>query len=192
MNLPLPEQGRDLLARAATLGFFDTPQRRQTHQAHALMAEARGWLADAAEVLRNGPAGEALRLIDPYELIYRTVHRQSAPAGQLDAVVMRAFEAISKGDASIDQYILYRAIHRRIDRRIPAFMGAPLHWLVTIQQRWHRQICAGQQPPTLYDTEQQLLLLLESDLYAYEGSGQAAFKRQLFQKLQSLSPTASR
>ena len=181
----MQEEITTLLTKAFELGLFEAKAPLQSREAQRLMAEARSALDATGVELRTAPAGEALRLVDTYDLLHRLVRRTAAPAQLLDQTVLRAFAALQSGDKTVDQYDLYRAIRSRVERRNPQFLGAPLTWLAAKLQTWHKSAKTAQPLPA-YDKEQQRQLLSESDLTPFEGKNQAAFKSRLRVDSQSI------
>ena len=110
--------------------------------------------------------------------------------------ILADFEARIRGDKSIDPYLLYRGINAGIAKRDPRYLGRPLPWSTAMLDRWYKDITgtnagsfsrgAATEGTTLYDLLQKVAILMETDLWFYEGAGQKAFKRRLFTSLRPL------
>ena len=110
--------------------------------------------------------------------------------------ILADFEARIRGDKSIDPYLLYRGINAGIAKRDPRYLGRPLQWSTAMLDRWYKDITgvnAGSssrgsttEGTTLYDLLQKAAILMETDLWFYEGAGQKAFKQRLFTSLRPL------
>ena len=115
--------------------------------------------------------------------------------------ILADFEARIRGDKSIDPYLLYRGINAGIAKRDPRYLGRPLQWSTSMLDRWYKDI-TGANPgssshgattaprevegTTLYDLLQKAAILMETDLWFYEGANQKAFKQRLFTSLRPL------
>ena len=104
----------------------------------------------------------------------------------------------------IDPYLLYRLIEAGINRKDPRYFGRPLKWQSLRLTRWYREMKESLSPdnsksPDLSDNTnlsnrsynsnfsdkdkiEKLSIILSSDLTAFEGRNQKAFKRNLLQK----------
>lgn len=151
----------------------------------------------AAEVVRNldrfmpsmTPAN-AFHIVEAYDLAHRLAYATPADANTLNAYVLRAFDAMLHGDNTVDRYDMFRTIRRAIARRDRAYFDLPLQWTVLVEEQWYREAKAalsssahaayGKASATDYDIINRTAILLQSDLYAYEGSRQTAFKQALF------------
>lgn len=151
----------------------------------------------AAEVIRNldrlmpsmTPAN-AFLIVEAYDLAHRLAYATPADANTLNAYVLRAFDAMLHGDNAVDRYDMFRTIRRAIARRDRAYFDRPLQWTVLVEEQWYREAKAalsssahapyGKASVTDYDIINRTAILLQSDLYAYEGSRQTAFKQALF------------
>ena len=110
--------------------------------------------------------------------------------------ILADFEARIRGDKSIDPYLLYRGINAGIAKRDPRYLGRPLQWSTSMLDRWYKDITgtnagsfsrgAATEGTTLYDLLQKVAILMETDLWFYEGANQKAFKQRLFASLHPL------
>lgn len=99
----------------------------------------------------------------------------------VNGIILRAFDARIHGDKTVDEYMLYRAIHSRIIRKDKAFFDRPLRWLCLCNKCWYDEAIAGYDKTDLatYDIINRASILMDADLYAYEGRNQAMFKQHL-------------
>ena len=115
--------------------------------------------------------------------------------------ILADFEARIRGDKSIDPYLLYRGINAGIAKRDPRYLGRPLQWSTSMLDRWYKDITGANtgssshgastasrevEGATLYDLLQKAAILMETDLWFYEGANQKAFKQHLFTSLRPL------
>lgn len=57
------------------------------------------------------------RVIDTYEIMYQIVNWTSAKLIEIDNVKLTAFDAMIHGDKNVDEYIMFRLIHKAIRQR---------------------------------------------------------------------------
>lgn len=171
-----------ILSQANILGIFSGKD-FDFSDARELRMTARRWLQRVEERMSNYTVGESLTLSDYYDLIHRVGFGKAADNNFLDRYRMNAFEAYIRGDRSVDQYTLYHAVAHEVSRRNPLFLGRPLQWMALCIEEWYEQFRNGTKHLTLSDCDvlQRVTILLENDLFAFCGSQQEAFKRQLVQ-----------
>lgn len=169
-----------ILSQANFLGIFSGKD-SDFSDARELRMVARRWLQRTGELMPTFTVGDALTLSDYYDLIHRVGFGKAADNNFLDRYRMNAFEAYIRGDRSVDQYTLYHAVGHEVSRRNPLFLGRPLQWMALCIEEWYEQFRNDIKQITLsdYDVLQRITILLESDLFAFSGSRQEAFKQQL-------------
>lgn len=179
------EEASRILNQANDLRLFlnDTP--RQSREARDLMMQASEWVRTVD--FNSLTPGEALILADHYDLMHRVAFRLPADKKVLDRIILRAFDARIHGDKSVDEYILYKAVERRIWQREKPFLEKPLTWLGLCISEWHKQALNGFDHTELsnYDIISRVNILLTTDLTAFEGRNQQSFKQQLFNRYRS-------
>lgn len=106
--------------------------------------------------------------------------------------ILADFEARIRGDKSIDPYLLYRGINAGIAKRDPRYLGRPLQWSTSMLDHWYKDITGATPGNSLYDLLQKAAILMETDLWFYEGADQKAFKQRLFTSLRPLFYKADR
>ena len=170
-----------IIRRANSTGIFLPERSRQSRETAKLIREATCWINTVRERIDTYTHGDALRLTDAYDLIHRIAYGVPADRIFINGIILRAFRAMTQGDGSVDQYLMFRLIHRAAGRREKEFIGTPLTWTFKALDSWHREATEGfdRERLTDYDIISRLTLLLESDLYAYEGRCQQQFKRRL-------------
>lgn len=170
-----------ILDRANELKLFLPETSRQSREAMRLIREATTWVNNVKSHIDSYSAGEALPLIDVFDLVHRIACLQPADRAFINDIILKAFEAKIHGDITVDEYMLYRAVHSRISRKDKAFFDRPLKWLCMCNKCWHDEAIAGYDKTGLpvYDIINRASILLEADLYAYEGRNQKAFKQHL-------------
>lgn len=138
------------------------------------------WVSRVEASIDTMTAGDALRVICPFDLIHRIAFGKPAAADYLDRYRLGAFKAFIHGDGSVDRYELFHTLSVEIARRNRKYLGHPLEWVSLCLDRWHRNFLTGVSttPQSGYDTIRQLTALLGSDLRAFE-KDQDSFKRRL-------------
>lgn len=172
----------NLINLGNSLGAINDSKRLQSQEAVAIYQAAKGWVNTVKNRLLSMPSSDAVRIIDSYEIMYRIANWTSEKPVEIDNVKLAAFEALVRGDKKVDEYIMFRLIRKAIRQREEAFLGKPLKWSCLKEDQWHKEAKAGFDRTKLsdYDILNRASILLESDLYAFEGSQQLDFKRQLF------------
>lgn len=175
------ESASQMLASANELGLFMSQTPRQSINARRFVEDATVWISNVRKQIDSYPVGKALALIDVYDLLHRVTYRRPADRGFVNGIILRAFEARIHGDISVDEYVLYRAIRSGIGRKDKAFFDRPLQWLCLTEESWYNEAVKGYDRSRLsdYDILNRAAILLETDLFAFEGSNQTAFKRRL-------------
>lgn len=178
------EEASRILNRANDLRLFLNDTSRQSREAREVVRWASEWVRTVEGRFNTLVPGEALLLADHYDLIHRVAFRLPADKGVLDRIILRAFDARIHGDKSVDEYILYKAVERRVRQREKAFLNRPLTWLGLCISEWHKQALKGFDHTELsdYDILSRVNILLNTDLTAFEGHNQQSFKQQLFNR----------
>ena len=164
--------------------------------------ESKDWLKAARKQIDTMSVGDALKLLGTYDSVHRVAYGIPADPTFLNKHTMAAFESRIRGNKEVDPYILYRQINAGIARRDPLYLGRPLQWSTTILDRWYKELSGsystfscGQNrsgkesdkaADSLYDRLQKASILMETDLWAYEGANQKAFKQHLFATIRPL------
>lgn len=175
------ESASQMLASANELGLFMTQTSRQSVNARRFVEDATVWISNVRKQIDAYPICKALALIDVYDLLHRVTYRRPADRGFINGIILKAFEERIHGDRSVDEYVLYRAIRSGIDRKDKAFFDRPLQWLCLTEESWYNEATKGYDRSRLsdYDILNRAAMLLETDLFAFEGSNQTAFKHRL-------------
>ncbi len=173
--------------------------------------EMKDWLKSVRKQIDSLTPGEALSLLSTYDMAHRALYGIPADPDFLNKYTMAAFEARIRGNKEVDPYILYRRINAGLSRRDPLYFGRPLQWSTTILDRWYKdltsythassriaspsasRIVSSSSTPkaypsannadSLYDLLSKASILMETDLWVYEGASQKAFKQRLFTSL---------
>lgn len=175
------ESASQMLASANELGLFMTQTSRQSVNARRFVEDATVWISNVRKQIDSYPVGKALALIDVYDLLHRVTYRRPADKNIVNGIILKALEARIHGDKSVDEYVLYRAIRSGIDRKDKTFFDRPLQWLCLTEESWYNEAVKGYDRSRLsdYDILSRAAILLETDLFAFEGSNQTTFKRRL-------------
>lgn len=175
------ESASQMLASANELGLFMSQTSRQSVNARRFVEDATVWISNVRKQIDAYPIGKALALIDVYDLLYRITYQHPADRNFVNGIILKALEARIHGDRSVDEYVLYRAIRSGIGRKDKAFFDRPLQWLCLTEESWYNEAVNGYDRSRLsdYDILNRATILLETDLFAFEGSNQTTFKRRL-------------
>lgn len=167
-----------------SLGVLSDEKSLQSREAIAIYQAAKGWVNTVKKQMLTMSPGESLRLIDIYEIMHRIAFSASPNAEETNKIKLAAFNAMIHGDKNVDEYIMFRVIRNEVRKRNKAFYDKPLTWSCLAEERWHKQAVDGFDRTTLseYDIISRITILLENDLYAYEGHNQDKFKQRLFEK----------
>ena len=142
---------------------------------------AKGWTNAVKRQLPAMRSADALRLIDTYEIMHRIAFGDSVKTDEINRIKLAAFDAMIHGDSEVDEYIMFRVIRNAVRQREKVFLDKPLTWSCITEERWFKEAIQGFDHTKLsdYDIISRITILLESDLFAYEGSNQDQFKQTL-------------
>lgn len=171
-----------ILNHANDILLFLPNTSRQTREAREVLQNAFDWVKTVKSRLKFYSIGDALKLTDAYELMHRIAYNQPANKETINKIILKAFDALIHGDKDVDQYVLFKAIERRVRQREQAFLDKPLTWIFQSLDGWHKQALKGFTRKTLsdYDILCRVNILLDADLFAFEGRNQQKFKQRLF------------
>ena len=150
---------------------------------------SRQWIEKAEQSLPGYTPGEALETIVAYDFIHRLAYNAAPIPDLIDRHVLRAFEAMLQGDATINKFTLFRRITFGLRRKSPLYTGRPLKWQSHQLARWHKEIKNSLKNQRDINTPnnqsnkediEKISILLESDLLPFEGTNEAVFKQTLF------------
>ena len=150
---------------------------------------SRQWIEKTEQSLPGYTPGEALETIVAYDFIHRLAYNAAPIPDLIDRHVLRAFEAMLQGDSTINKFTLFRRITFGLRRKSPLYTGRPLKWQSHQLARWHKEIKNNlnhqgdiNNPNNQNNKEdiEKISILLESDLFPFEGTNEVAFKQTLF------------
>lgn len=150
---------------------------------------SRQWIEKAEQSLPGYTPGEALETIVAYDFIHRLAYNAAPIPDLIDRHVLRAFEAMLQGDSTINKFTLFRRITFGLRRKSPLYTGRPLKWQSHQLAKWHKEIKNNlnnqrdiNNPNNQSNKEdiEKISILLESDLFPFEGTNEAVFKQTLF------------
>lgn len=127
---------------------------------------------------------DAFAVVPAYDFVHRIAYMVPAEAKYLNGFVLKAFDAMLHGDKSVDEYEMFRRIRQAIARRDPAYFDKPLQWSCITEDYWYKEAAGDKTGIGLsdYDIVSRAAVLIEIDLYAYEGRAQDQFKQTLFSR----------
>ncbi len=120
-------------------------------------------------------------MTDAYDLMHRIAYNQPANKETINKIILKAFDAMIHGDKQVDQYVLFEAIERRAHQREQAFLDKPLTWIFQCLDEWHKHAVKGFDRTALYDYDilSRVNILLDADLFTFDGRNQKTFKQRL-------------
>lgn len=160
---------------------------RPTRESAALRQTAARAFRRLDDAIPRMTVADAFNCTGAYDLLHRFGYSTGADPDALRHYTLRAFESMIRGDRTVDQYAMYRAIRQAVRRRDTAYLDRPLQWLLIVEERWYLEARNGF-PADLpeADIAARIRILLDADLMPYEGRNQSAFKQQLSRRYSSL------
>ncbi|MDE7412462.1 MAG: hypothetical protein K2N05_01550 [Muribaculaceae bacterium] len=140
-----------------------------------IRTSAREWILGIEPHIDSYSPAQALRLAQAYDHLHRLAYSAPPLPGIVDRQVIRSLRALIAGDTAVDQSLLYRLITLGLNRGIKEYRGLPLRWQSQKLARWYKKYSEG----TADLIEEEIRILLDSDLTAFTGRNQAPFKEQL-------------
>lgn len=127
---------------------------------------------------------EAFNTLSAYDFAHRLAYRTPADRKFINKIALRAFDAMIHGDKTVDEYEMYRHIRRCVALRDKDYLDKPLKWTCISLEYWYKEASRAYEHSALtdYDIINRVNILLESDLYAYEGHNQHQFKHHLVEQ----------
>lgn len=173
-----------LISLGSSLGVLKSKTPQQSKDAVTVYQSAKGWVNSVRMRLMIMSPSEALSVIEAYEIMYRIANWCDKNPEEACKVKLSAFDAMLHGDESVDRYMMFRIIRKAVRQKEKAFLDKPLAWSCLAERRWYLEACEGFDRSQLsdYDILSRVSILLESDLFAYEGRDQHKFKRRLFER----------
>lgn len=113
-----------------------------------------------------------------YDLAHRLAYCSPADRSILNRHLLEAFDARIHGNKTVDEYVLYRCIDRRLLQRDKVFFDKPLVWTSHCLSDWF----ANQNKQKLdYDQINRTTILLDSlHLGVYVSGNPEQYKKELF------------
>lgn len=153
-------------AEADRLGMFVNPV-ADTRQKAAIVNVSKLWLSKVQKSLPSMRPVMSMRLLTILDFLHRLVYHSPIPRELRYDCVLRAFDAMKRGDISVNRYELFGfispAIKRKDDDR---FLGEPLEWQKAEIDRWlndfNDEETVRKMPP--YDILMRAITLLRTDL----------------------------
>ena len=132
-------------------------------------------------------AAEAFSTLSAYDFAHRLAYRTPADRKFINKIALRAFDAMIHGDKTVDEYEMYRHIRRCVAQHDKDYFDKPLKWTCISLEYWYKEASRAYEHSALtdYDIINRVNILLESDLYAYEGHNQHQFKHHLCEQHRS-------
>ncbi len=114
-----------------------------------------------------------------YDMGHRIAYHTAADQSILNRNLLEAFDAKIHGDKTVDEYVLYWRINRRLFQRDTVFFDKPLAWTSLCLHDWFES--QDKSKPD-YDQICRTTILLGSQLGAYVGGNPEQYKMKLFKR----------
>lgn len=169
------------LCRLADEAGMSTPDFKPTRESSEIRSLAGKIVKKLDNQLPQMPVAEAFNTLSAYDFAHRLAYRTPADRKFINGFALRAFDAMIHGDKTVDEYEMYRHIRRCVALRDKDYLDKPLKWTCLSLEYWHKEASRAYEHSSLtdYDIINRVTILLESDLYAYEGHNQHQFKHHL-------------
>lgn len=147
----------------------------------ALLPKAKAWIKKIEDSVALVPADGLVAALEGFDMLHRIAFGCPASGDFTGRCYMAAFEARAAGGRSVADTDLFRAVAERLHQRDKAFFGRPMLWYVDTLERWHKACCrtGAFSGIPLHTALRQADLLLNEDLFAFEGSRQEILKQNL-------------
>lgn len=177
-----------LICQSASQGGIFLKDEQNKELLERVRTVAKEWVKEIRLRIASMSVSNALEVIHTFDLVHRIAYGKAADVSFINKYTLKAFEARIRGDQTINEYTLFRQIAVGLNRSDPAYLDGPLEWYTLSLDCWYKEFSVPKRPRQLpvYDTIQQVNILLESDLWAYETRNQLIFKRQLFKRYRYL------
>jgi len=123
------------------------------------------------------PPAQKMMSETAYDLAHRLAYYSPADRSILNRHLLEAFDARIHGDKTVDEYVLYRCIDRRLFQRDTVFLDKPLAWTSHCLSDWFAN---QNKRKSDYDQISQTTILLDSHLSVYVSGNQEQYKKNLF------------
>jgi len=162
---------------------FDCAISVSTTEITALRKAGREWISRVNQKLNILPIGDSIRLLPNYNFIHIPVCHRQADRKLINNLYHKAFDCYVRGDQTIGEVTLFRAIRDALVHREKEFLDKPLQWYSSILGKWFGQSKSG----LLYDYPQVQAIgiascIISSDLFAFTNR-QETVKRGIADKL---------
>ena len=177
-----------LLGRQANLAGMFIPGGGNQPLVSKVRTAAREWIRLTDTAVHTLTPSGAFSVMSAYDIVHRIAYGKPPFPDVINRHVLRAFDAMIRGDKTIDRYAMFRHISAALSHKDKAYLGKPLQWYSITLDRWHTMFRHGSPTTRLSacDTLEIVSLLLESDLWLFETHNQAAYKQRLFDKTRPL------
>ena len=103
----------------------------------AAAADALLWVGKVEASMPCYAAGDALHLLELYDLLHRYACGSAPDRRLLDACCLRALDALMGGDSGGDECELFSAVSQGVNvRHDVACLGRPMMWYLATRERW--------------------------------------------------------
>ncbi len=149
-----------------------------------LLPVAKEWLRTIREILPGIPSCRLIRLADIYGMLHLIVYNETA-SETVGRYYKEAFMTRVRGDHTVSETELFRAIAGRLQSGDRSFLGKYLDWYSRTLDRFFRefdkilQISGGSTFSGTAESLRKANILLSTDLFAFAGRGQQSFKSRL-------------
>lgn len=173
-----------LLCQTAAIIGITLPDFKPTRESNEIRSLANKTVKILDSRMPLMSIADAFMTVNTYDFAYRLAYSTSADRKFLNIYVLKAFDAMVHGNKEVNEYAMFREIRRAVSRRDKSYFDKPLYWSCISLERWYREAIHGYEQSGLsdYDILNRVTILLESDLYAFEGLDQIKFKKRIFEQ----------
>lgn len=144
---------------------------------------AKEWIRLVEDNVGFLPVTKVIEALSDFDLIYRLVYGRPAPRNFLNTNYLRVFDARIHGNYRIEESWLVRVISDGLNCRDKIYLDQPLKWRSLTLDAWIDEIQNNGRFVNVNADEalRRVSQIVYTDLFAFCGSRQEAFKRQLVQ-----------
>lgn len=155
---------------------------RPTAEGNRLRHTADRLVRRLDSIIPRMTVADAFMTLQSYDFAFRLAYGRPAEHSLTDRITLDAFEAMIRGDRTIDPYDMYHTIRREVRNRNSAFLGRPLQWCAMSLERWFKDFryTLSSTPLSDYDTAMTVSILLAADLEDYAPGQSRSFRQRLF------------
>lgn len=150
-----------------------------------LLDATQNWINRIESEIHKIPAGEIIRSLSGFDLLHLLIIQRRPPLNFISGCCLRAFTQRMKGDTSVNETELFRAVNESIRRNDSRFLGRPLLWKSLTLEKWLTRF--SDDPSFLCEPTAETLniasLILSENLFAFFGSDNETIKKSIAEQI---------